>query len=408
MRPLLRVTAALLTLAATLTACTDTEEAGPPEAVETESQGPAGAVPNGLGEFYGQSVTWGPCAEYATTQAAETAFADPALQCARLTVPLDYAEPAGETITVGVLRRRAGQPDRRIGSMVMNPGGPGASGMTAAVYSAKGLAGTEVGKRFDIVGFDPRGVGASEPTVDCLTGPERDADRADDSETDGSPQGVAETEAEERAFARKCVQRTEHGKQMLANLGTRDVVRDIDVLRSVLGDEKLTYLGYSYGTRIGYTYAETFPRNVRALLLDGALDPDQDLVESLVAQGEGFGVAFQEFAGWCTARQDCALGNDKADATEAYQQLVQPLIDQPVSLGDGRKLSFENASTATVQAMYSQELWEVLNSGLNELKRGRGERLMLLADFYNEREPDGSYSSTQDAFTAIRCVDDPA
>ncbi|MGH3518658.1 MAG: alpha/beta hydrolase [Haloechinothrix sp.] len=407
MRELLRSCLAVATISAAVTACTFGEDPGSPDAVVTESNGPAGPVPDGLDRFYAQSMTWGACASYATTDTAEQAFGEPSVQCARLTVPLDYAEPEGETITIGVLRKKAADPDQRIGSLVMNPGGPGGSGMVAAAFTGRGLADTEVGERFDLVGFDPRGVGASEPAVRCLTGKERDADRADDSETDGSPEGVAEQEADEREFAEKCVQRTEHGEEMLANLGTRDVVQDIDVLRSALGDEQLSYLGYSYGTRIGYSYAEAFPRNVRALLLDGALDPEQDLVESLVAQGEGFGVAFREFAGWCAARQDCALGSDKADATEEYQDLVQPLIDRQVSLADGRQLSFEDASTATVQALYSEQLWEVLNSGLNELKRGRGDRMMLLADTYNERDPDGSYSSTQDAFTAIRCVDDP-
>lgn len=380
---------------------------GSPGGEVTESHGPTGAVPDGLDRFYGQSMTWGPCGPFATTNSAKEAFGQSGLQCARLTVPLDYAEPDGETITVGVLRRKASEPDNRIGSLVMNPGGPGASGMVAAVYTGQGLAETEAGERFDIVGFDPRGVGAGEPTVRCLTGKERDADRADDSETDGSPGGVAEQETEERRFAERCVQRTKHAEKMLANLGTRDVVKDMDVLRSVLGDDKLTYVGYSYGTRIGYAYAETFGRNVRAMILDGALDPEQDLVESLVEQGRGFGVAFREFVAWCVKRQDCALGSDKAAATKRYQSLVRPLIERPVSLGDGRRLSFEDASIGTVQAMYSQELWEVLNSGLNELERGRGERLMLLADVYNEREPDGTYSTTQDAFTAIRCVDDP-
>lgn len=208
-------------------------------------------------------------------------------------------------------------------------------------------------------------------------------------------------------MAQRCAERTEHGEAMLANLGTRDVVKDMDVLRSALGDEKLSYLGYSYGTRIGYAYAAAFPGNVRAMVLDGAVDPEQDLVESLVAQGKGFGIAFEEFAAWCVRRQDCALGSDKAGATRAYQGLVRPLITRPVTLGDGRKLSFDDATTGTVQAMYSKELWQDLSSALNELARGRGEKLMQLADDYNKRESDGSYAAGTDAFTAIRCVDDP-
>jgi pimeloyl-ACP methyl ester carboxylesterase len=181
----------------------------------------------------------------------------------------------------------------------------------------------------------------------------------------------------------------------------------MDVLRSVLGDRKLTNLGFSYGTRLGYSYAEAFPHNVRAMLLDGALDPAQDAVESLVDQGAGFGKAFREFAAWCAPRRDCALGHDPNGATAAYQQLVRPLIEKPVVTGNGRKLSYENATTGTIAALYSQRYWETLNSGLNELRRGRAATLMALADMYNERDPNGHYSSTQDAFVAIRCVDDP-
>lgn len=289
-----------------LAACTSTPKDQPSQV--TEQLGPKGAVPAGLDRFYGQPLTWGDCAPYATSGGAKSAFAVKTLQCARLTVPLDYAKPDGDTITIGVLRHKATDQDNRIGSLVMNPGGPGASGMEAAANLSQGAAQGELGKRFDFVGFDPRGIGASEPQVRCLTDKERDANREEDLEADGSPAGVAKQETEAKDFAGKCAQRTEHGDAMLANVGTRDVVKDMDVLRSALGDEKLSYLGYSYGTRIGSTYAEAFPKNVRAMVLDGALDPDQDSVESLVAQGQGFGKAFGQYASWCAARQDCALG----------------------------------------------------------------------------------------------------
>ncbi|WP_245901101.1 alpha/beta hydrolase [Prauserella shujinwangii] len=383
-----------------MTACTQDDQDG-------ARSGPAGPVPAGLERFYAQQLDWGDCGPFATTQSAASAFSGEGLECARLTVPLDYGRPEGATITLGLLRKRAGDDGDRIGSLVLNPGGPGASGMQAAASIAGSVTGSPLGERFDVVGFDPRGVGASDPQVECLTDAERDADRASDTEVDGTPQGVARQEAEAKEFAAKCARRTEHGEEMLAHLGTRDVVKDLDVLRSALGDEKLTYLGYSYGTRIGYTYAEAFPRNVRALLLDGALDPEQDVVDSLVAQGEGFAKAFAEFAAWCAPQQDCALGSDPDGATKAYRELVRPLIDNPVTLGDGRRLSYEDATTGTIQALYSDQFWEQLNTGLNELKRHRGSTLMALADMYNERGPNGHYASTQDAFTAIRCVDDP-
>jgi pimeloyl-ACP methyl ester carboxylesterase len=393
-------------LAFTLVACSSGGQTGPP-APETASLGPVGPVPSGLDKFYAQSLTWGDCEPYATSADAQTAFGVKDLQCARLTVPLDYTQPAGNTITLGVLRRRATGGDQRIGSLVVNPGGPGASGMEAAAGLVSQVSSSALGRRFDLVGFDPRGIGASQPEVKCLTDAERDEQRTENLDTDGSPEGVAKEEAEQKDFAAKCAQRTQYGDAMLANLGTRDVAKDMDVLRSVLGDKKLTYLGYSYGTRIGSAYAEAFPGNVRALVLDGAVDPQQDALQSLVAQGQGFGTAFDQFAKWCAARQDCALGNNAGNAVSVFQNLVRPLIDFPVPVSDGRKLSYDDATIAAVQALYQQQLWEPLNTGLVELKQQRGDTLMQLADLYNERDKNGHYATTQDVFTAVRCVDDP-
>jgi pimeloyl-ACP methyl ester carboxylesterase len=390
-----------------LAACTSEQSSTPQQQNQTESRGPVGPVPAGLDKFYAQPLTWSDCAPYATSQDAKSLFNGNGLQCARLTVPLDYVNPQGDSITIGVLRHKASDAAGRIGALVTNPGGPGASGMVAAASLSSQVASTDLGRRFDLVGFDPRGVGASQPEVNCLTDAERDTQRSEDLDVDGSPAGVAKQEAEAKDFAAKCAQRTAHGTAMLANLGTRDVARDMDVLRSALGEQKLTYLGYSYGTRIGYTYAEEFPATVRAMVLDGALDPNQDEMDSLVAQGAGFGKAFNQFAAWCAARQDCALGGNPAGATKAFQDLVRPLIANPISLGDGRKLTFDDATLGAVQALYSQQLWEPLNSGLNELKSGRGTTLMALADQYNERDSSGRYTNTQDAFTAVRCVDDP-
>ncbi|MBA0127147.1 alpha/beta fold hydrolase [Haloechinothrix sp. YIM 98757] len=398
-----------MALAALLAGCTSggegSERTSRPDA---QSRGPAGPVPQGLERFYRQSLSWGDCADFATTERATLAFNGPDIECGRLTVPLDYDEPDGTEITLGVVRRRAGNQDERIGSLIMNPGGPGVAGMPAAASLSQKIAGTALGERFDFVGFDPRGIGASEPQIRCLTDSERDAERADDDETDNSPDGIAGQEADARAFARKCQQRTEHGEAMLANLGTRMVARDMDVLRSVLGDEKLTYLGYSYGTRLGSVYAETYPGNVRAMVLDGAIAPSKNQEEQLIAQAAGFQRAFEQFVDWCVQREDCALGADPSTATQRFQELVRPLIEQPVPAGDGRELSYDDATTATAQALYSRDLWTALNSGLDELTQGQGTSLMRLADYYNERGPDGNYSTTQDAHTAIRCVDAPA
>ncbi|RRO19189.1 alpha/beta hydrolase [Saccharopolyspora rhizosphaerae] len=397
----LRVLTAMALLALAAGSCTF--PSNPTLQPHTERQGPVGPVPASLDRFYGQELAWGPCSNFATSSSDRTAFQDPELECARLEVPMDYAHPEGKTIRIGVLRKPATDPRSRIGALMMNPGGPGASGMSAAASLSTSVADTEIGERFDLVGFDPRGVAASEPAVRCLTDPERDAERLD-SDADTSPSGVAESEQEEREYATKCAERT--GVDVLANIGTRDVVRDLDVLRSALGEPKLNYLGYSYGTRIGSEYAETFPGNVRAMVLDGAIDPGQTTVDALVAQGAGFQRAFNDFAAWCAARAKCALGNDPSKAVQRFQDLTRPLVDDPVQAGYGRELSYADATMAAIQGLYAPTLWESLDSGLAELQQGRGQTLLSLADSYFGRDAAGRYTNTTDAFDAIHCVDD--
>jgi pimeloyl-ACP methyl ester carboxylesterase len=388
-------------------ACTSVSLGSGVPADSIERHGPAGPVPPGLTSYYSQPLSWGDCTSYATDQDDRTAYGNGDLQCARLTVPLDYAQPTGKTITVGVMRLRATDQSARIGSLLVNPGGPGGSGMELVANLVKTWSASTLAGRFDLVGFDPRGIGASKPSIECLSGAQQDAVRASDVDDDTTPAGVAKYEAQQRDYANECVQNTGDGKEMLANVGTRDVVKDMDVLRSVLGDSKLTYLGYSYGTLIGSTYAEQFPKNVRALVLDGAVDPTENVVDETVAQGTGFQNAFVQFAKWCGQQDSCALGTDPSQATRQFQALVDPLLANPVTLGDGRKLTYDDATTGAIQALYSQQYWTYLNTGLSELKMGQGETLMALADTYDGRGADGNYSNEQDAFTAIRCVDDP-
>ncbi len=409
MSRLLRPTA-VLGIVLALSGCT-AEAAGSRQPTGRTSQsdftphqhGPAGRVPLGLERFYSQRLTWGGCQDFATTDRDRESFANPTLQCARVEVPLDYAHPEGRAARLGLLRRPADNQQERLGSLLVNPGGPGASGMGAVASLAGVVAGTELGRRFDVVGFDPRGVGASEPKIVCRNTQEEDAERLD-VHLDTSPAGIAHTESVNRAYAARCAQRV--GKDVLANAGTRDVARDMDVMRSALGDTELNYLGYSYGTRIGTSYAEQFPGNVRAMVLDGALNPDENLVGSLVNQGAGFQQSFDAFVSWCLAQSHCWLGNTPKDqASHGFQQLLLPLATAARSVGD-RKLSYTDATIGTIQALYTDQLWPVLNRGLTELANGTGSTLLTLADIYYQRDEHG-YSGSQDAFKAVRCVDDP-
>jgi pimeloyl-ACP methyl ester carboxylesterase len=374
----------------------------PPAAPVTTAPPLDASVPAELRPFYQQQLDWGPCAEFATTTSDRVIYRAPGLECARLEVPIDYADPAAGSAHLGVLRVPA--TGERIGSLVFNPGGPGGSGMSfVAAGMSVALAGSPLARQFDLVGFDPRGVGSSTPTIDCQTDGERDAERAD-LDLDPSPAGVAQTEAENQQYVQQCI-RGSGGEAFLANIGTRDVVRDLDVMRQVLGDEKLSYVGYSYGTAIGSAYAEAFPQNVRAMVLDGAVDPTQSEFDSTVEQSAGFQLAFDAFAADCATRPDCPLGQDPAQATAVFQVLSRPLIDAPLAVGD-RVLSYNDAVTGVVSALYADFLWPDLTTSLAELRAGDGRGLLDLADRYHERAPDGSYANLIEAFTAISCLDD--
>ncbi|MGN2640462.1 alpha/beta hydrolase [Nocardia takedensis] len=355
---------------------------------------PMPPAPAGLERFYGQTPDWSSCQEFTGPDVR----LPPIARCARIEVPVDYARPDGPTARLAVSRIPA--LGDRVGALLMNPGGPGASGLSMAGM----VSGTTLGERFDQVGFDPRGVGASTPAIRCLTGPEADADRAE-RPADNSPAGIASVEADNREYAGRCAART--GADFLAHVGTREVVQDMDVLRAVLGDPGLTYLGYSYGTRLGSAYAEKFPDRVRAMVLDGAVDSSQDPVQESLRQAAGFQRVFENYSADCAAKPDCPLGSDPSAAVTRFRALLEPLRDTPAATTDPRGLGYDDAITGVQQALYSDELWQVLTTGLDELREGRGDTLLQLADLYEGRGEDGSYANTQDAFTAIRCVDDP-
>lgn len=391
-RPLRRVAAAaILTTAAFLTAGVVT---APYAAADPDVRSDAGEIPDGLEDFYAQQIEWGSCDGF-STDGSDLGT----LECAKVNVPVDYGDPQGQTAQIAVSRRAA--TGEKVGSLLVNPGGPGASGLGMAVVGT----GTPLAEHFDVIGFDPRGIGASTPQIVCLTAEEKDEDRAE-ADLDRSPEAIAEAEQEAQEFAAQCAERT--GADVLANVGTRDVARDMDVIRAVLGDRQLTYLGYSYGTRLGTAYAEQFPQNVRAMVLDGALDPQQNSDEQVLNQMAGFQQAFDEFATRCTTLAGCPLGDDPAGAVQRFRELVEPLVDSPAATADPRGLSYSDAMTGVIAGLYSPSMWEPLMAGLDELAAGTGDTLLMLADLYEGRSADGAYSNSAEAMTAVRCVDDPA
>jgi pimeloyl-ACP methyl ester carboxylesterase len=367
-----------------------------------EPPGPGG-VPEGLERFYSQKLTFGPCASYATTSADTKTFADKAFECARIEVPLDYTKPEGRTAQVALLRAPAkGEPDKHVGSLLLNPGGPGFSGMSHAPLVSNALGEHPIAQQFDLVGFDPRGVGASTPTLDCFTDAEREAEVIASTLNSGAKDY---SEEETRQLYKKCAERS-GGEDVLAHVGTRDVARDMDVLRAVLGDAKLSFLGASYGTRLGAIYAETFPQNVRALVLDAAMDPTTGTAARRLVSFGGFGRAFDNMAAFCAKDPNCPLGTDPTQATAVFQQLLQPLIDYPITTADGRKLTYTAALTGVVMPLYSEAGWPGIIQGIAELKAGSGRTLMIYRDIAEQRSVDGSYGNANEATLAIECLDE--
>lgn len=366
------------------------------------SQAP-GNSPEALGRFYSQTLNFGPCDSYATTDADAIAFANKDFKCARLEVPLDYEKPEGRTARIALLRVTAkGEPSKRLGSLLLNPGGPGASGMSYAATVADASTDSPITKQFDLIGFDPRGVGASTPALDCFT----DAEREADAKLSTLNSGIEDyTEEETRQLYKKCAQRS-GGEDVLAHVGTRDVARDMDVLRAVLGDQKLTFAGSSYGTRLGAVYAEMFPQNVRAMVLDGAVDPTTGTAARRLVQFAGFQAGFDNMAAVCANTPGCPLGTDPQQATAAFQRLLQPLIDKPIINADGRKLTYTAALSGIVVPLYSESGWPVVVQGIAELKAGNGKSLMFLRDLVQLRRADGSYGNSSEAQLAIECLDE--
>jgi pimeloyl-ACP methyl ester carboxylesterase len=352
----------------------------------------------------GQPVEWTPC-----RSANPKAKIPPGALCGKLAVPVDYNHLDGDAATLAMIRFPA--TGDKIGSLVINPGGPGESGIDAALGLAQTLP-KGVRERFDLIGFDPRGVGSSRPALWCNSDADNDRLRTEP-DVDYSPAGVAHIEDETKQFVGRCVGKM--GKKFLANVGTVNVAKDLDAIRKAVGDDKLTYLGYSYGTRIGAAYAEAYPQNVRAMILDGAVDPNADPIEADLRQAKGFQDAFNDFAADCAAKNPtCPLGTDPAKAVDVYHSLVDPMVDpnnqligRPVPTADPRGLSYSDAIVGTIMALYSPSLWHHLTEGLTELQDDRGDVLLALADMYMRRDPHGHYTNASDARSAINCVDQP-
>jgi pimeloyl-ACP methyl ester carboxylesterase len=349
------------------------------------------------------AISWTDCRDEAR-EGNPALRRDYRVECGTVRVPQDWAEPdSGDTFDIALMRIYTGDASDKIGSVLTNPGGPGGSGLDFLPGLVSPPAGPDVApllEKFVMVSFDPRGVGKSAP-VDCISDADLDAvfgadpDPVDQDDFDDAV-------AVSQRIADGCGAKYGDDLRLFSTVQT---ARDMDAIREALGDEKLTYLGFSYGTLLGAVYAQLFPTKVRAFVLDGAVDPQQDPVESSEGQAMGFERALDNFSAWCrTHRARCPIADDPRGAiTDA----IAKARVSPVAGGGGRDATAGWVMWGVILSMYAQSIWEYLGPAIDDLSRGDADLILALADSYAERDENGEYSNLFDANSAINCADSP-
>jgi pimeloyl-ACP methyl ester carboxylesterase len=341
-------------------------------------------VPAALARFYGQTLSWHGC--------------DHGFQCTTLTVPLDYSKPHGRTIGIAVIRKPSSGSHR--GSLIVNPGGPGGSGVDFVAQDADAFS--KLTDHYDLVSFDPRGVGQSHP-VRCLTSAQLDT-FIDADPVPTTPSQLAHTVALAKQFATACFAKNGN---FLEHIGTIDQARDMDVLRAAVGDSKLTYYGASYGTYLGAKYAQLFPTHIRAMVLDGALDPNEPATDENRVQADGFQTDLDDFVSSCTSGSSCPVGSSRSEALATIHALETSLAAHPITVGS-RTLGAGEFFEGLAAGLYSPTDWSQLAEAIAAARQGSGAAMLLFADSLTERRNDGSYSNLIESNTAINCIDRPS
>jgi pimeloyl-ACP methyl ester carboxylesterase len=350
--------------------------------------------PRELDRFYTQQISWSACGDSSNHQ------------CAKVKVPVDYAKPAGDTFTLALRKAPATDPSKRIGSMLINPGGPGGSGVQYAQYAPFVFSKT-LRAAYDIIGFDPRGIGQSD-AVGCLTNQQMDLLFEDDP----TPDTTAERQkllADNDAITKSCAT---SGGERARHMSSTEVAKDMDIIRALVGDKKLNYYGVSYGTFLGALYADLFPKRVGRFVLDSAMSPNQTDLQQTQYDIQGFESSMDAFIAWCVKRDDCALGRDPKAAPGKIVDLLDRVDRQPLRTTKGGLTSIGEGwvGFAMFMCLYSNTSWPTLNRGLAQaIDKGTGDILFTYASQVLERDGTGNYadSSYLQAMIPVRCADWP-
>ncbi|TFD43724.1 alpha/beta hydrolase [Cryobacterium sp. TMT1-2-1] len=345
-------------------------------------------VENALDPFYSQVLRWKDCGD--------------GLQCTTATAPLDWTDPAAGDIDLALVRHPA-TGNKRVGSLLVNPGGPGGSGYDFVKDSLDYAADEKLQAGFDIVGFDPRGVGRSS-AVTCLEPAQMDEYLYGlTSAPRGTDAWIQELETSAADFGAACDTNT---GALLGHVDTESAARDLDLLRAVLGDKKLNYLGYSYGTFLGASYAELYPDKVGRLALDGALDPSTNNFDVTRVQAQGFESALRAYLADCLAGSECPFTGTVDQAMDTIGALLASVDVSPIAAKDGRELGSNALLTAIIYPLYQATAWQYLSDMFESVLAGEADYAFQFADQYNGRNKDGSYAdNSTEAFTAINCID---
>ena len=374
-----RTTALIAALAIILSGCSSTKV---PFIEETFSA---------LTEYEEQKLDWSSCYDY--------------FDCTELRVPIDYEDLSVGTFRISVLRAAAKDQDNRLGSIVVNPGGPGGSGVDYA-YNADYIFSPDITDVYDVVGFDPRGVAMSEP-ISCFTPDEIDENMASDSKPDNDAE-IAATLKDSEAFAKKCAENTDY----LEHFTTSETARDMDILRAALGETKLNYVGKSYGTYLGTLYADIFPNNVGRFVLDGAVDPNIPTKDQYLAQAIGFDGALTAFVKDCATQSDCPFTGTPAQSQATIIATLQAAVAAPLPQknprdGDDRIITESIILVGMASSLYDDvDGWPKLRQAFTESAQNYGDTFLQLADEYSGRNPDGTFISNDfDSGAVIDCLD---